>query len=97
MAQWMIGESFLHQKQIDDALKAYQRVVRLYEFPNWQAAALLQIGKCHEQKAEWSDAVRSYSQLLKEFPKTKFADDAARRLAAVQRKITAQPQGTRTK
>ena len=49
MAQWMIGETYFHQKQYHLALREYLRVETLYAYPNWQAAALLQAGKCCEQ------------------------------------------------
>jgi TolA-binding protein len=80
MAQWMIGESYFHQKEYDLAIRAYHRVESLYAFPRWQAAALLQAGKCHELKQEWKQALRLYAQLLKEYPQTPFAEDASKRL-----------------
>ena len=51
MAQWMIGESFFHQEKYAEALAEYLRVDDRYPFPRWQAAALLQAGKCHERLA----------------------------------------------
>jgi TolA-binding protein len=80
MAQWMIGETYLHQKEYDLAIRAYHRVESLYAYPQWQAAALLQAGKCHELKGEWKEAVGLYAQLLKQYPHTEFAEDAALRL-----------------
>lgn len=85
MAQWMIGESFFHQKDYHSAVKAYHRVVSLYAYPQWQAAALLQAGKCHEQSGEWREAVKLYTQLLRDYPETSYAADASQRLRVAQR------------
>ena len=83
MAQWMIGEGHFHQKQYDDAIRAYLRVEILYDFPRWQAGGLLQAGKCFELKGEWDEAVRLYGRLLQHFPHTTFAGEATKRLNAV--------------
>ncbi|MCB9941360.1 MAG: tetratricopeptide repeat protein [Planctomycetaceae bacterium] len=85
MAQWMIGESYFHQKDYREAIRAYHRVVSLYAFPQWQAAALLQAGKCHEQTNEWREAVKLYTQLLRDYPETPHAADASQRLRVAQR------------
>lgn len=93
MAQWMIGESYFQQEKYDDAVKAYHRVERLFEFPKWQATALLQAGKCHETQGHWREAIGLYAQVLKEHPQEKMAAEASQRLrVAQQRAATA---GTR--
>ncbi|MDA1052849.1 MAG: tetratricopeptide repeat protein [Planctomycetota bacterium] len=85
MAQWMIGESFFHQQEYRDAIRAYHRVVSLHAYPPWQAAALLQAGKCHEQTDEWREAVKLYTQLLRDYPNTEYAADASERLRVAQK------------
>ncbi|MCH7727322.1 MAG: tetratricopeptide repeat protein, partial [Planctomycetes bacterium] len=85
MAQWMIGESLLHQKKYDEAIRAYHRVETLYDFPRWQAAALLQAGKCHEAKGEVQNAIRLYASLLKKYSDTSFVDEASQRLRAARK------------
>ena len=52
----------------------------LYSYAQWQAVALLQAGKCHEMIGQWAEAVTLYSQILKDYPKTRVADKAAQRL-----------------
>lgn len=84
MAQWMIGETHFHQKNYDEAIKAFHRVEILFAYPDWQAAAMLQAGKCYEQKAQWELAIKVYAQLLKEYPRSPHADDAAQRLRIAQ-------------
>ncbi len=80
MAQWMIGETYFMQKQYQQAIKAYHRVQVLYSYAQWQAAALLQAGKCHEVIGQWDEAVKLYSQILKDYPSTRVAEKAALRL-----------------
>jgi TolA-binding protein len=80
MAQWMIGECYMHQEKYDEAIKAYHRVESLFDYPHWQAAALLQAGICHELKGESAEATKLFDQLIKQHPETTFAAEAAERL-----------------
>ncbi len=82
MAQWMIGETFFHQKNYQAALREYLKVEILYAFPTWQAAALLQAGKCRDLLGESREADKLYTRLMKEYPGTKFAKEAARRMGS---------------
>jgi TolA-binding protein len=91
MAQWMIGESYLLQEQYAAAIREYLRVETLYAYPHWQAAALLQAGKCYEQLGQWKSAGDAYARLLKLYAKTEFASEARERLQGAQAKIAARP------
>ena len=93
MAQWMIGETYLLQKRYGDAIKAYRRVEQLFDYPRWQAAALLQTGKCREKTSRFSDAVQVYKRLLEVYPDSEFAAEATQRLRFVQQRAddTSQP------
>jgi TolA-binding protein len=88
MAQWMIGETYFHQKNYLEAIKAYHRVERLFPFPRWQAGALLQSGKCHEMRGEFADAVKLYAQLLKDYANTPYSEEASQRLRVAQKRAT---------
>ncbi len=87
MAQWMIGESYFHQKNYQAALRAYLSLEILYAYPRWQAAALLQAAKCHELLGEWSEAIKLYSRLLQNYPDTTFAEDASERLREAKQQL----------
>lgn len=80
MAQWMVGETFFHQKNYQNAIREYLRLETLYAYPTWQAAALLQAGKCHELLGEPEPAATLYRRILKVYPQTTFADQAKHRL-----------------
>ncbi len=89
MAQWMIGETYFHQENYDAALREYLRVEILYPYPRWQAAALLQAGKCQEALGHWKDATDLYGRLIKAYPKTEFTEEAKRRLHDAENHVTA--------
>jgi len=80
MAQWRIGETYFHQKNYEAAIREYLPVKILYAYPNWQALALLQAGKCHEYLGEWDEAARLYTDVLREYPNTPSAEPAGQRL-----------------
>lgn len=86
-AQFMIAESYFHQKNYEEALRQYARLEILYAYPTWQAAALLQAGKCHELLGEWKEAVDQYTKLLNTYPQTEFTQEAAKRLRDVQQRL----------
>lgn len=84
MAQWMIGESYFHQKNYETAVREYLKTEILYAYPTWQAGALLQAGKCHEILGEWKQASELYARLLKTYPETTFVEEASKRLREAQ-------------
>ncbi|MDA7950184.1 MAG: tetratricopeptide repeat protein, partial [Pirellulaceae bacterium] len=90
MAQWMIGETHFHQKNHHEAIKAYFRVEQLYPYPRWQAAALLQAGKCYEQLSQAKESLEIYRKIVEQYPSTTFAGEARRRLTVAQRTLRIQ-------
>jgi tetratricopeptide (TPR) repeat protein len=85
-AQFLLAETYFLQERWADAFLAYQRVYTSYSYPEWQAAALLQSAKCDEQQGQWPEAVRSYDQLLKEFPQSTHATEASERVPLARQK-----------
>jgi TolA-binding protein len=86
-AQWMIGEAFFHQKNYEAALREYLKVEILYDYPTWQAAALFEAAKCHEQLGEAKQAAELYAKLVKSYPDAPLAIDAAERLRVNQARL----------
>jgi TolA-binding protein len=84
MAQWMTGETYVHQQDFDSAKKAFDRVIALYDFAEWRAASLLQIGTCHLQLGDPRQAARALSRLVDEYPQSPYLDEAKRRLHDLQ-------------
>lgn len=86
VSQFLIGETLFLQEKWGEAFLAYQKVFANYDFPEWQAAALLQSGKCDEQQQQWKEAAATYQLLIDRFPKSRHADDAKARLEIVKQK-----------
>jgi TolA-binding protein len=76
----MIGETHFMQQQYLEAIKAYHRVEALFPYPQWQAVALLQAGKCYDMLGQREEAVQRYTQILSEFPSSRAAEKATVRL-----------------
>ncbi|MCA9248825.1 MAG: tetratricopeptide repeat protein [Planctomycetales bacterium] len=90
MAQWMIGESYFHQRNYQAARAAYLRTEILYGYPHWQASSLLQAGKCNEFLGRYEEAAGLYEKLLKKYPDSEFADEAQRRLRVARHRFNLQ-------
>ncbi len=75
-AQLMIGETYYHQKDYHEAIRQFLKVDILYDAPRWQASALLETGKAHEQLAQWADAAETYERLRVKFPDDPAAAEA---------------------
>ena len=86
MAQWMIGETYFHQKDYAAALRAYLRLEILYDYPRWQSAALLQAAKCHEALGESKEATELYTRLMKTYPDSPFVNEASQRLQTAEQR-----------
>jgi TolA-binding protein len=85
-AQWMIGESWLAEQSYGAAIAAFQRV-QFYDFPQWQAAALLREGKCHELLGDWARSIACYARIVAEHPRSSSVEDANTRLATLQSRV----------
>ncbi len=89
-ARWMIGETYFHQRRYADAIDSYHLVEMEHSFARWQALALLQAGKCHEQLQQSEQARQLWRQLLQDYPETTAAVDATRLLGQVRPATTRQ-------
>jgi TolA-binding protein len=80
MAQWLIGETYFHQKNYDAALGEYLKVDILYAYPIWQALALQEAAKCHELLGDDKQALECYQKILDRYAKTPSAKEAKQRV-----------------
>lgn len=82
-AQLMLAETHFLQQQYKEARDAYLRVHFLYQFPEWQAAALFQSGKCAELLKLPQEAAKDYQLLIDQFKDSEYAKQAADRLKSL--------------
>jgi tetratricopeptide (TPR) repeat protein len=80
MAQWMIGETYFHQENFDEALLAYAATETAHAYPRWQAAAALQAGKAHELLGNHEAAIGAYARLIYKYSDSPYADQATQRM-----------------
>lgn len=80
-AQWMIGETYFLQQDFDQALHAYQQVLKDHSHAFWKSAAALQQAKCLEQLGRTSEAIELYQTTRLQFVGSQAAEQAAARLS----------------
>jgi tetratricopeptide (TPR) repeat protein len=88
LAQWLTGETYFHQEEYQSALSEYAKVQAQRETSHWHAAALLQAGKCSERLGDFTKASEYYEQLIHEYPRSPFAEDAQGRHRLADRMIS---------
>ena len=79
MSQWLVGESYFHQENLEQALVAYQLVDATYDYPEWRSLALVQMVQCHRGLGQESQAAKLADRIFREFPDS----DAAERATAL--------------
>lgn len=87
MAQWMIGETYFHQKNYELALVAYGRVIERHNLPKWQARSALQQGKCAELMQDWQRANEIYVSALERWGETSSRNELAARMEWTQQRV----------
>jgi cellulose synthase operon protein C len=83
----MIAECWFLQKKYNQARTDYLKVLT-YNKPEWAAPALFQAGLCAEALKERDDAEKSYRSVIGDYPQTKFAEEAKKRLDELHKKPT---------
>lgn len=80
-----IGDTWVRQQQHARALEAYQKVYFNFAgLPDLQAAGLFQAAGCEEALNQPANALKSYRDLVTEFPTSQFVEDAKKKIAALE-------------
>lgn len=81
-AQFQIGECLFAQKKFEEAAAELLKTDVLFEYPEWSAAALYEAGRCFAEMGRSQDSTKQFDDLLKRFPKTRWAEMAKERQTA---------------
>ncbi len=87
-SQFQIAETYVLEKNYKRALLEYLKVEIRYKFPEWQAPALYQAGVCHEALSEWKEAVKTFENVVKNYPQSEYAPKAKEQLEVARRKAS---------
>ena len=98
MAQWMIGESFFHQKNYETAIREYYRVEALYGFARWQCGRVCcRQASVTKHLGRFREAVAAYDRVVDDYPETNFTAEAARRRVVARQRAELAKQSRTTK
>ncbi|MEZ6124114.1 MAG: tetratricopeptide repeat protein [Planctomycetaceae bacterium] len=78
--QFLIGETLVMQENFDAAVGEYYRVYLSYPFDEWRARGLYQAAACEARLRKTDEAIRSYQDLVRDFPNSELAAMARERL-----------------
>lgn len=82
-ARFMIGEIYFEQKQHGEAIKNFFKAAYAYSYPEWQANAHYEAGRCFEVLGKKDQAKKSYQEVVDKFAQSDKAPLAKERLAAL--------------
>jgi TolA-binding protein len=84
-AQFMIGEIQFQQKNHAEAVKSFFKVSYGYSYPQWQADATYQAGRCFEVLNNKEQAIKQYRELIEKYPQSDKTPLAKQRIAELQK------------
>jgi TolA-binding protein len=82
-ATFMIGEIHFERKDHKEALRHFFKAASSYSYPQWQAAAHFEAGRCFEVLGKIGQAKQSYQEVVENFPESDKVALARSRLAAL--------------
>jgi TolA-binding protein len=80
-ARFRLGELFEEQKEYDTAARNYMRVAILFLHPTLSPESMWRAGQCFEKGENPDSAIRTYSDIVAEYPDSKQSESAKARLA----------------
>ncbi len=89
-AQLLLAETYLLEQKDSEAVAEYYKVFLNYNFPDYQAPALFQAAQCDERLKRWSSAVKTYEELIENFPDHEYAKKAQPALEAARKRLPAE-------
>jgi tetratricopeptide (TPR) repeat protein len=77
----VLGSLYFEDSRWDSAEKALAAALKRMKSPDPIDEVLFKLGQCYERLGRWQDAREPFERLVREFPKSRFHDDARRRLS----------------
>jgi len=90
------GSKALGEKRYDDALAAYDRLLKEFDDPRYARAALYNAGLAHQGKKDWSGAVVRFKALVDRYPDSSDSKDGLFQLAATYAEMANWPASAET-
>ncbi|MBL9093192.1 MAG: tetratricopeptide repeat protein [Planctomycetaceae bacterium] len=82
-ARFMIGEIYFERKDHNEAVRHFFRAAVGYDFPEWQARAHFEAGRCFEVMGKLDQAKKSYQEVVDKFGRFEEGPLAKKRLEAL--------------
>ena len=76
------GGKALGEKRYDDAIAAYDRLLKEFDDPRYAKAGLYNAGLAHQAKKDWAGAIGRFRTLVERYPDSADAKDGLFQLAA---------------
>lgn len=84
-ARFMVGEIYFAKKQHQEAIRNYFVAAYGFGYPKWQAASHFEAGRCFEVLKKPEEAIKSYREVVDNFPDSDKAAAAQARLQALRK------------
>ena len=82
-ARFMTGEIHFERKEHAEAVRHFFTVAYAYPYPQWQAAAHYEAGRCFEVLGKVEQARKSYREIVDKYPDSEKAKPAQERLKSL--------------
>lgn len=82
-SQFQIGECLFALNRFEEAIQEFMRLDVTYRIPEWNAKALLELGRVLEAKGDKPAAMARFKELIQRYPKDNAAGVAKERLDAL--------------
>ena len=79
-ARFMIGEIYFEKKNHAEAIKNFFKAAYGYGYPQWQANAQYEAGRCFEVLGKKEQARKSYQEIVEKYPDSDKVELAKKRL-----------------
>jgi len=80
-SQFRMGEMWMAENKLQEAVKAFITVYSVYDFPEWSAKAMLESGRVFEAMKNTAQARKQYEMCVEKYPDTEEGRQAKEKLS----------------